>query len=204
MPAHPPARPPPARPSIISSAHPPPATRPAVHPSRPFAAMPTPIQPSDLTKSIPVNPLYPGHAISLPRTPERPPARERQADHLPPTQLTNIYPPCGDVGICDTRVCVCVLFVSSRSGIVFKPIVSVITDKSRSVKDIDQYSTFQLYVADPASRKTVRILPYSKPGERAHDRNCICDVSRIRTHSLLILSPAYYHIANHNWLLSHY
>ena len=50
-------------------------------------------------------------------------------------------------------MCVCVLFVSSRSGIVFNSIVSVITDKSRSVKDIDQYFKSQLYVEDPASRK---------------------------------------------------
>ena len=91
--------------------------------------------------------------------------------------------------------CVCVLFVSSRSGIVFNPIVSVITDKSRSAKDIDQYFKFQLHVDDPASQKTVRISPYCKLGERVHDRNYISDVSRIGTHNLLIVSTAYYHIA---------
>ena len=50
-------------------------------------------------------------------------------------------------------VCVCVLFVSSKSGIVFNPIVSVITDQSQSAKDIDQYFKSQLYVEDPTSRK---------------------------------------------------
>ena len=30
------------------------------------------------------------------------------------------------------RVCVCVLFVSRRSGIVFNPIICVVTEKSRS------------------------------------------------------------------------
>ena len=49
--------------------------------------------------------------------------------------------------------CVCVLFVSSRSVIVFNPIVSVITDKRQSAKDIDQYFKSQLYVKEPASRK---------------------------------------------------
>ena len=50
-------------------------------------------------------------------------------------------------------VCVCVLFVSSRSGIVSNPIVSVITDQSQSAKEIDPYFKSQLYVEDPASRK---------------------------------------------------
>ena len=49
-------------------------------------------------------------------------------------------------------VSVCVLFVSSRSGFVFNPIVSVITDKGRSAKDIDQYFKSQHYVKDPASK----------------------------------------------------
>ena len=47
----------------------------------------------------------------------------------------------------------CELFVSSRSGIVFNPTVSVITDESQSAKDIDPYFNFQLYVEDTASRK---------------------------------------------------
>ena len=53
---------------------------------------------------------------------------------------------CGEVGICDP---VCVLFVSSRSGIVFNPSASAITDHSQSAKDTDPYFKFQLYVADP-------------------------------------------------------
>ena len=68
---------------------------------------------------------------------------------------------------------VCVLFVSSRSGIVFYPTAGTITDHSQSAKDIDPYFKSQLYVEDPGQRKPVLILPneLSKPGERAHDRN---------------------------------
>ena len=67
----------------------------------------------------------------------------------------------------------CVLFVSSRSGIVFNPNAGSITDHSQSAKDIDQYFKFQLYVEDPGHRKPVLILPNgpSKLGELAHDRN---------------------------------
>ena len=75
---------------------------------------------------------------------------------------------CGEVGICDDHVCV--LFVSSRSDIVFNPSASAITDYSQSAKDIDQYFKSQLYAEDPGRRKTVRILPNSKPGQRVHDR----------------------------------
>ena len=98
---------------------------------------------------------------------------------------------CGEVGICDDRVCV--LFVSSRSGIVFNPRASAITDHNQSAKDIDPYFKSQLYSEDPGRRKTVRILSNSKPGERVHDRNYISAVGRIRTHNLLINSPAHYH-----------
>ena len=68
---------------------------------------------------------------------------------------------------------VCVLFVSSRSGIVFSSSAGAITDHSPSAKDIDPYFKSQLYVEDPGHRKPVLILPngLSKPGERAHDRN---------------------------------
>ena len=66
----------------------------------------------------------------------------------------------------------CVLFVSSRSGIVFNPSAGVITDHGQSAKDIDQYFTSQLYGEDPSHRKPVLILPtgMSKLGERAHDK----------------------------------
>ena len=70
--------------------------------------------------------------------------------------------------------CPCVYcFVSSRSGIVFKPSAGAITDHSQSAKDIDPYFKSQLYVEDPGHRMPVLILPngLSKPGERAHDRN---------------------------------
>ena len=68
---------------------------------------------------------------------------------------------------------VCLLFVSSRSGIVFNPSAGAITDHSQSAKDIDPCFKSQLYVEDPDHRKPVLILPneLSKPGERAHDRN---------------------------------
>ena len=87
---------------------------------------------------------------------------------------------------------VCVLFVSSRSGIVFNPRASAITDHSQSAKDIDPYFKSQLYAKHPIRRNPVRILPNSKTGERAHDRNEISAVDRIRTHNLLIDSSAFY------------
>ena len=73
---------------------------------------------------------------------------------------------CGEMGICDARLCV--LFVSSRSGIVFNPSADAITDYSQSAKDIDPYFKSQFYVVDPGHRKPVLILPnwLSKPGER--------------------------------------
>ena len=52
---------------------------------------------------------------------------------------------CGEVGICDVA---CVLFLSSRSGIVFNPSAGAITDHSQSAKDIDPYCKSQLYVED--------------------------------------------------------
>ena len=90
-------------------------------------------------------------------------------------------------------MCVCALFVSRMSGIVFNPIISVITDKSRSAKDIDQYFMSQHYVKDPVNERRCEFFP--KPGERAHDRNYISDVSRIQTHNLFIVSHAYYRLA---------
>ena len=49
---------------------------------------------------------------------------------------------CCEVGICDARACV--LFVSSRSAIVFNPSAGAITDHSQPAKDIDQYFKSQL------------------------------------------------------------
>ena len=54
---------------------------------------------------------------------------------------------CGEVAMCDDSVCV--LFVSSRSGIVFNPGASAITDHNQSAKDIDPYFKSQLYAEDP-------------------------------------------------------
>ena len=48
----------------------------------------------------------------------------------------------------------CVLFVSSRSGIVFNPSASAITDHNQSAKDIDPYFKSPLYVEDPGPPKT--------------------------------------------------
>ena len=68
---------------------------------------------------------------------------------------------------------VCVLVVSSRSGIVFNPSAGKSTDHSQSAKGVDPYFKFQLYVEVPRHRNPVLILRngLSKPGERAHDRN---------------------------------
>ena len=66
---------------------------------------------------------------------------------------------CDEVGICDDRV----LFVSSRSGIVFNSSDSAITDHNMSAKDIDPYFKSQLYAEDPGRRKTVRILSSTNP-----------------------------------------
>ena len=46
-----------------------------------------------------------------------------------------------------------VLFVPSRSGIVFNPSASAITDHSQSAKDIDPYFKSQLYEEDPSDQK---------------------------------------------------
>ena len=89
---------------------------------------------------------------------------------------------------------ICVLFVSSGSGIVFNPIVCAVTDHSQSA-EIDPYFKSQLYEDDPGHRKPVLILPngLSKSVERAHDRNLISAAGGIRTHNLLIESPACYY-----------
>ena len=90
---------------------------------------------------------------------------------------------------------VCVLFVSSRSGIIFNPSAGAITDHSQSAKDIDPYFKSLLYVEDPDHRKPVLILlnVLSKPEERAHDINLISAMGGIQTHNLLIDSPACHH-----------
>ena len=68
---------------------------------------------------------------------------------------------------------VCVLFVSSGSGIVFNRSALAITDHSQSAQYIDPYFKYKVYVEDPGHRTPVLILPIglSKPGERAYDRN---------------------------------
>ena len=68
--------------------------------------------------------------------------------------------------MCDAR---CVLFVSSRSGIVFNPSTGAIIDHSQSAKDIDPYFKSKLYVKDPSHRKPVPILSNErgKPEEKS-------------------------------------
>ena len=71
-------------------------------------------------------------------------------------------------------ISVCVLFVSSRSGIVFNSSAGAITDHSQSAKDIDPHFKSPLYVEDPGHRKPVLILPneLSKPeSERTTEIN---------------------------------
>ena len=88
-----------------------------------------------------------------------------------------------------------VLFVSNRSGIVFNQSADAITDHKQSAKGIDPYFKSMLYAEDLGHRKPALILPngLSKHGERAHDRNFLSAVGGIRTHNLLIDSPACYH-----------
>ena len=68
---------------------------------------------------------------------------------------------------------VCVLFLSSRSDIVFNQCAGAITEHSQSAKNIDSYFKSQLYVDDPGHLNPVLILPngLSNSGERAYDRN---------------------------------
>ena len=70
---------------------------------------------------------------------------------------------------------VCVLFVSSRSGIVLHPNTGTITDHNQSAKDIYPYLKSQLHVEDSGHRKPILIIQneLNEPGERAHDRNKI-------------------------------
>ena len=52
------------------------------------------------------------------------------------------------------RVCVTPmyeLFMSSTSGIVFKPSAGAITDHSQPAKDIEAYFKYQLYMEEPAT-----------------------------------------------------
>ena len=93
--------------------------------------------------------------------------------------------------------CVCLLFVSGRSGIILNKSTGAITDRSQSAKDIDPYFKSQLYVEDPSHWKPVLILPdgLSKPRQQAHDGNLISAMGGIHIHNILIDSPASYHWA---------
>ena len=63
---------------------------------------------------------------------------------------------CGEVRWAFTMP-MCVLLVSSGSGIVFNLGAGAITYHSQSAKDIDSYFKSQLYVEDPSHRKPVLI-----------------------------------------------
>ena len=55
--------------------------------------------------------------------------------------------------MCDARVCMCVLLVSSTSDIVFNPSASAMTVNNQSAKDIDQYFKTKLHVEDSLQPK---------------------------------------------------
>ena len=92
---------------------------------------------------------------------------------------------------------VCVLFVSSRSGIVFYPSAGEFTDHSQSAKDIDPYFKSKLYVKDPGNRKPLLIygMGWVNPESERMTESFISVVGGIRTHNLVIDSPASYHWA---------
>ena len=83
---------------------------------------------------------------------------------------------------------VCLLFVSTRSGIVFNPSAGAMTDHNQSAKDVNPYFKSLLHVVDPGHREPALILPNgpSESGERAHDRNLISAMGGIRNYNLLI------------------
>ena len=84
---------------------------------------------------------------------------------------------------------VCVLSVSSRSGIVFNPSAGTITDHSQSVKDIDPYFKSQLYVENPVHRKPVRYSFYriGRVNTKSERKIYFSAVGGIRAHNLLNL-----------------
>ena len=71
--------------------------------------------------------------------------------------------------------CVCVLFVSSTSGIVFSQSDGAITDDSQSAKNIEPYFKSKRYIEYHGHRKPVLILPNTlskrTESERAREIN---------------------------------
>ena len=98
-----------------------------------------------------------------------------------------------EVGICDARVCV--LFVSSRSGIVFNPSASAITIHSQSAKDIDPYFKSQLCGGPMATESRHSFYRMGWVNPESESRNLISAMGGIRTHNLFINSPTCYHWA---------
>ena len=62
---------------------------------------------------------------------------------------------------------VCVLFVSSRSGIVFNPSAGATTDHSQSAKDMDPHFKCQLYVEDPTTESRYSFTVWVEQTRRA-------------------------------------
>ena len=67
---------------------------------------------------------------------------------------------CGAVRL-EYAMPVCVLSVSSRSGIVFNPSASAISDYSQFPKDIDPYFKSQLYAIYTVVYTTIYIVVYT-------------------------------------------
>ena len=143
--------------SISSASHPParqryhPSLRPTARPpARPCAArqlaQPSTLSPVRHHANLPYNPqislkafqsIHFSQAMWYSSPPTGQTACSETADRLHPSNPTYKY--VHPVRWCKNMLYPCVLLVSSRSAIVINPIVSVITDKSRSAKDIDQY-----------------------------------------------------------------
>ena len=87
---------------------------------------------------------------------------------------------------------VCVPFESSRSDIVFNPSAGAMTDHSQSAKDINPYFKSQLYVEDTESRYSLYRMGRVNPESERTTEILLSAVGGIRTHNLLIDSPAFY------------
>ena len=84
------------------------------------------------------------------------------------------------------RPCVCVLFVYSWSVIVFNQSAGVITDHSRSTKDIDPYYKSQFCRGSCPLKAGTHFTEWAEQTRRASARN------KVRTNNLLIDSLTSY------------
>ena len=92
--------------------------------------------------------------------------------------------------------CVYCLCLAGRVSFSTRPQVQSLTTVT-STNNIDPHLKFQLYVEDRGHWKPVLIFSngLSKPRDRAQNTNLISAMGGIRTHNLLIDSPACYHWA---------